>query len=130
MTARGGRQGGGFGSAAGHVFLTNDAPGACFLNGNPTVMLVSDGIRLDVTLGAPNPATPELLLAPGGSAILIVYWSNWCGQPPGPLDVEVTLAGGAGELTGPFNEPAYVPDCNDSMRPSTLNVVEAYIPGF
>jgi hypothetical protein len=135
LTARGGREGGGFvGEAEGGVLLTNIGTASCILSGNPSVvMLSSDGSQLDVEAAPPtNPAFPPVLLQPKGLATLIVYWSNWCGSPPGPLQIRITLSGDEGTLTGPFDGPPnydFVPACRDSSQPSTLTVTHAYYAG-
>ena len=135
LTARGGRQGGGLvGEAQGAVLLTNIGTTSCSLSGNPSVaMLKSDGSQLDVEAAPPtNPALPPVLLQPRGSATLIVYWSNWCGGPPGQLQIRITLSGNEGTLTGPFDGPPnydFVPACRDSSQPSMLTVTQAYYAG-
>jgi hypothetical protein len=133
LTAHGGRQGGGFaGIAQGAVFLTNAGATSCTLSGILSVALLSSGgSQLNVEAASPtNPALAPVLIQPTGSATLIVYWSNWCGSPPGPLHIRITLAGNKGTLTGPFDGPPnYVPVCRDSTQPSTLSVVDAYYEG-
>lgn len=135
LSARGGREGGGFlGEAQGAVFLTNIGTTACSLSDNPSVALLqSDGSQLDTEAAPPtNPALPPVLLQPMRSATLIVYWSNWCGSAPGALQIRITLWGNRGALTGPFDGPpnyAFVPACRDSSQPSTLSVVHAYYLG-
>lgn len=135
LTAHGGRQGGGFvGEAEGTVILTKTGSSACTLSGNPTVALIaSDGSQLNVQAAPPtNAASPPVLLQSTGSATLIVYWSNWCGSRPGPLQIRITLAGNEGTLTGPFDGPPnydFVPACRDNTQPSTLSVVHAYYQG-
>ena len=135
LAAQGGRKSGGsVGEAEGTVILTNKSGDPCFLRGIPSVTLLrSDGSLLGVESVAPkNPALPPLLLQPTHSAVLVVYWANWCGSPPGPLQVRITPAGGAGSLTGSFDGPPdsdSVPTCTNGNKSSTLTVVHAYGAG-
>lgn len=134
LSVHGGRQGGGaVGEAEGTVLLTNTGPAPCALSGDPSVsLLASGGSPLDVAAAPPaNPALPPVLLGSMGSATLIVYWSNWCGSPPGPLSIRITLPGDGGTVTGPFNGPPnydFVPACLGN-GPSALTVVHAYYSG-
>jgi len=133
LRARGGRQGGGFvGEALGQVVLTNAGPGTCVLSGTPSVaLLTAGGQPLSATaLPADLQVNQPRLLRPGASGGLDLYWSNWCGAAPGPLDVAVTLAGDATAVTGPFNGPPgydFVPACRDATQPSTLTVTGAFV---
>lgn len=61
-----------------------------------------------------------------------MYWANWCGRPPGPVWIRVTLPTG-GVVTGPFNGPPdynFVPPCVQHGQPSTVAVINAYGPGL
>jgi hypothetical protein len=83
---------------------------------------------------SPVPFSHTVVLAPGQprAAWLQVYWGNWCGPPPGHLRLQISLANGRGTLTIPFDGPPdghYVPVCLARGRPSTLAVIDAYIPG-
>jgi hypothetical protein len=130
LSAHGGRQGGGYvGVAEGTVVLTNQTTSECVLTGLPTVILLSaEGQLLDVKENAAtNPVTFSVLLEPGLSAYLIVYWTNWCAPLPGPLQVEVVLPQGKGVVVGDFNIPAFVPACIRDSQPSTLEVAHAYL---
>jgi len=133
LRARGGRQGGGFvGEALGQVVLTNAGPGTCVLSGTPSVALLTAGRQpLPATaLPADLQVNRPRLLRPGASGGLDLYWSNWCGAAPGPLDVAVTPAGDATPVTGPFDGPPgydFVPACRDAAQPSTLTVTDAFV---
>ena len=121
----GGRQGGGFGTALGSVQLTNVGTGSCVLSGLPGVVLASsNGVALSTSTVAPqSPRTNPLVVGPGGTGEFDFDWSNWCGPPPGPLDIEVTVAGANTARSGPFDGPPaydYVPVCENSLQPSTL----------
>lgn len=135
FAAQGGRQGGGAeGVAEGTVILTNESGEPCVLSDNPSVSLSrSDGSSLDVQAASPrNPALPPVLVQPSDSAVLIVEWANWCGSPPGPLQIQVTFAENGGNVTGSFDGPPnynFVPACTNSTQPSTLAVVDAYYAG-
>jgi Protein of unknown function (DUF4232) len=135
LHARGGRQGENMG-AHGDIWFTNIGPRPCILRGIPRItMLRADGSPLAVRReGSPQPFSHTVVLAPGKprAAWLEVYWSNWCGPPPGPLRLQISLAGGRGTLTSTFDGPPdgrYVPVCLAHDRPSTLAVIDAYIPG-
>ncbi len=86
----------------------------------------SRGIRLNVHELKPTKTNPSILLRAKRSATLILYWNNWCRTNPGPLRISITLAGGAGMTSGPFNGPPNyiaVPGCVNKASPSTLNLV-------
>jgi Protein of unknown function (DUF4232) len=130
LTVHGGRQGES-GTALGTVVLTNVGADTCVLSGQPVVALATTaGHVLSVlTLPPQSPRTSPLLVRPDRAGQLDVDWSNWCAPPPGPLDVDVTVAGSSTTLVGPFDgPPAYdlVPPCQDSTRPSTLTLVSAF----
>jgi len=137
LRSRGGRQGENLG-AHGDIWFTNTGPLPCVLRGIPRVRLLrADGSLLAVHR-AHSPAPPfnhTVVLAPGKphAAWLEVYWSNWCGPPPGPLHLQISLAHGRGTLTIPFDGPPdgdYIPVCVAPGQPSTLGVIDAYVPGF
>ena len=133
LRAQGGRQGGGaVGVAEATVVLTNEGSSPCVLSGIPSVaLLAAGGHPLSVSTAAPSHSQSNpVLVAPGASGDLIFYWSNWCGAPPGPLDVAVTPAGSASAVTGPFDGPPnydYVPTCLDASQASTVMVTDAYV---
>lgn len=132
LTVQGGRQGAPFGTAVGSIGLTNIGTGSCVLSGAPTVVLTSNGGRpLSLSAVAPaSPRTSPLVVDPGETGHLEVAWSNWCGQRPGPLDVEVTVAGAKAPVSGPFNGPPaydFVPRCQNSSQPSTLTLMGAFM---
>jgi len=135
LQARGGRQGENLG-AHGDIWFTNTGSRPCILRGIPRITLVSaDGAPLAVHRArSPVPFSHAVVLAPGKprAAWLEVYWSNWCGPPPGPLHLRISLANGRGTLTSTFDGPPdgrYVPRCLAHGRPSTLAIIDAYIPG-
>ena len=132
LNVHGGRQGGGFvGVALGTIVLTDTSSHACVLSGIPSVtLLTAMGMALAIATVPPvSQADSTAFLEPGASATLDVEWSNWCGAPPGPLDVEITPAGGRASERGPFNgPPSYdlVPVCRDATQASTLTVSSSY----
>jgi len=135
LHARGGRQGENMG-AHGDIWFTNVGPHPCILRGIPRVTLLgTDGRPLAVRPArSPVPFSHAVVLAPGRphAAWLEVYWSNWCGMPPGPLRLQISLAHGRGTVTSTFDGPPdgrYVPRCLAHGRPSTLAIIDAYIPG-
>jgi len=120
----------------GDIEFTNIGSGPCILRGLPTVTIVrADGTSLPVRLvRVPTLQLRPVVLAPGrpDAADLVVFWANWCGHRPGPLRVRVTLPVG-GVATGPFDGPPdydYVPRCARPGLPSTLSVLDAYLPGL
>jgi hypothetical protein len=122
--------------AHGDIEFTNVGSGPCILSGLPQVAIVqADGTSLPVQLVlAPDLSLSPVVLPSGrlDAADLVVFWANWCGPPPGPLSVRVTLATG-GVVTGPFNGPPdynFVPDCVGSGEPSTVSVTDAYAAGL
>ena len=128
LSVHGGRQAGGLvGVALGTAVFTNTGTRACVLSGIPSVTLVtSGGSALAITTVPPvSQASSAVLLKPGTTAGLNIDWANWCGAPPGPLDVEITPAESTTSVSGPFNgPPSYdlVPACRDATQPSTLTV--------
>jgi hypothetical protein len=136
LRIRAGREGEG-GGAHGDIEFTNAGARPCVLRGVPQVAVVQTGGKpLPVRLErAPGLSPGPVVLPPGvlDAADLVVFWANWCGRPPGPLSVRVTLPAGGGVVTGPFNGPPddnAVPQCPSPGHPSTISVVEAYGPGL
>lgn len=135
LRIRGGRQGENQG-AHGDIEFTNIGSRPCVLRGLPRVAIVqANGKSLPVRLvRVPNLSLSPVVLPPGSpdAADLVVYWANWCGRPPGPLSVRITLPAG-GVVTGPFNGPPdynLVPPCPSPGQPSTISVIDAYGPGL
>lgn len=130
VRAHGGRQGAS-GQAQGTVDFTNIGATDCILEGVPAgiQLIQADGTPLDVGVSPPQqPGGPPVVLPPGvpDAADIVVYWSNWCGQPPGPLTIRLDLGGGRGEVSAPFDGPPaydYVPRCDQPSQGSTLRVV-------
>ena len=123
------------GGAHGDIEFTNVGSRPCVLRGLPRVAIVAaDGKPLPVRLvRAPNLSLSPAVLAPGtlNAADLVVFWANWCGRPPGPLSVWITLPAGGGVVTGPFNGPPddnFVAECPGRGQPSTISVIVAYGP--
>lgn len=125
LSAKGGRQGGGFQTAHGDVELKSIAPPDCFLGEVPSKISLtrSDGKALDVRYEPGKASGQRLLLSPSGVADLIVSWANWCGSSPGPLWIRISLPNGDGVIDAPFDGPPdydYVPGCSNRSQPSTL----------
>jgi hypothetical protein len=123
-------QGGGFaGNSHIGVILSNVSARACLLSGQPALSLVrGDGSVLPVSI-TPRFASQlvTVLLTPqlGNAAELGANWSNWCGPPPGPLRLRITLPDQAGAIDVPFiNE--FSPACIDATGPSVLSLLDAY----
>jgi Protein of unknown function (DUF4232) len=131
LRIRAGRQGENEG-ADGDIEFTNVGSRSCVLRGLPRLTIVrADGESLPVRLARAASLSLSPVVLPAGkrdAADLVVYWANWCGRPPGPLSVRVTLPAG-GVVTGPFNGPPdynFVPDCIQRGQPSTISVIDAY----
>jgi Domain of unknown function (DUF4232) len=125
------------GGAHGDIEFTNTGSRPCALRGLPQLAIVqARGIPLPVRLiRAQDLSLSPVVLPPGAldAADLVVFWANWCGRPPGPLSVRVTLPAGGGLIAGPFNGPPdykFVPQCTDSGQPSTISVTDAYRQGL
>jgi len=132
VSVRGGRMGGGTGTAHVDLFFTNFGPGACTLAGAPISIAFFrvDGSQLSIATLAPDPNATggaPAVLAPGmpDAASVAFNWSNWCGAAPGPLHVRLTIPGG-GTLTGPLDGPPesnFVPRCDQPTEPSGLELL-------
>ena len=130
LEVRGGRMGGGTGTAQGDIYFTNVGPTPCSLSGEPKriELLRADGSDLAITAQGPETTPgPPATLAPGtrDAASLAFNWANWCGKAPGPLRVRITLltlrAGDS--VMGPFDGPpgyAFVPRCDQPSQPSFM----------
>ncbi len=123
--------------AHGDIEFTNVGSRPCVLRGLPQAAIVRAGGKpLPVRLvRAPNLSLSPAVLAPGtlNAADLVVFWANWCGRPPGPLSVRITLPAGGGVVTGPFDGPPdynFVPECFSRGQPSTIAVIDAYGTGL
>lgn len=134
LRIKAGRQGEN-GGAHGDIEFINTGARSCVLRGLPVVRIVQAGAApLPVRLvRAHGLWLSPAVLPPGrpGAADLIVFWSNWCGPRPGPLRVQITLPTGD-VVTGPFDGPPdydYVPRCDSPALPSTISVIDAYVPG-
>ncbi len=134
LRIRAGRQGESL-AAHGDIEFTNVGSRPCVLRGLPAVTIIgAAGTPLPVrSRPATVPRLKTVVLPPGklDAADLVVIWANWCGHRPGPLTVKVTLPAG-GVVTGPFDGPPdydYVPRCVNPGQPSTLSVLDAYLPG-
>lgn len=135
LRIRAGREGESEG-AHGDIEFTNLGSRPCILRGLPRLAIVhADGKALPVRpVLAPNLSLNPVVLPSRlvDAADLVVYWADWCGRPPGPLSVRITLPAG-GVVTGPFNGPPdynLVPDCIQHGQPSTASVIDAYGPGL
>lgn len=63
------------------------------------------------------------------AALLTLSWQNWCGDAPGPLELEIVLPAAAGTVVAPFDGPPdydYLPTCQSSIQPSIVEVQGAY----
>lgn len=134
LNAQGGRQGGGFGEAAGLIEFTDTGAKPCMLQGVPILQLMNAaGQALAVPSGS-RLSTATVQLDPGGKdhAYLIVYWDNWCGSAPGPLTMRIALTNGGRAVLAPFDGPPYynyVPLCTRPGQASTLQVVSGFHSG-
>lgn len=133
---RGGRQGGGFQTAAAAVEITNVGTTPCLLAGVPKVELLNTSgkalpVQQPAQKASPNVTVNDVVLTPlGGTASLLLSWRNWCGGNPGPLRVTLTLPAGD-QTTGDFDGPPdydYVPGCTQASQPSSIEIVSAYTP--
>ena len=126
------------GSLVGGVDLRNTGRTACSLLGWPQASFTGTAARTThwrVRDLAHSPEPPDVLadppgslraLAPGKSATVSLFWSNWCGpgsRPAGgpgtpPAGLRLRLPGGT-SLVVPL---ARAPRCDDKQAPSTLSV--------
>jgi Domain of unknown function (DUF4232) len=126
------------GSLAGGVNLMNVGSTPCSLLGRPTVSFTgaaAASVQLTVNKMARSPAPPDVLadprgslraLAPGKSASVSLWWSNWCGPgstptgSPGavPDGLELVFAGWT-SLVVPLGQ---APRCDAPQYPSSLTV--------
>ena len=129
LSIHGGRQGGGGPGAHGDVIVTNTGTKSCLMSGLPAVTLISHlGLPLSITAVPPTNELTPTTLKPGAAADLVIFWSNWCAEPPGALQIRLTLPSG-GAVTGPFNGPPdynYVPGCLSPGQPSNIKITYAY----
>lgn len=130
LRVRGGRAGGGTGTAHADLFFTNAGAAPCSLSGEPSSVefLTASGAPLRITPTGPLPdAVPPAVLVPGvrDAASVAYNWSNWCGRAPGPLRVRVGLPSGgsiSGSLDGP-PEGTFVPRCDHPESASALQLL-------
>ena len=126
------------GSLVGGVDFRNAGPSSCALVGHPTVAFVGAAAaqeRWQVQLLAASPAPPDVLadppgslraLAPGKSASVALFWSNWCGPGAAPTGSPGTppdaLSFGLGSGTMVVVPLTRAPRCDAPQDPSTLSV--------
>ena len=137
LSAQGGREGESMGAHV-DILLRNTGAAACVLRGAPVAarLFRRDGSALPTTLATDpsNLVNKAVLLKQHGQNVadLVLYWGNWCGPAPGPLQIQVTLPDGRGTVAGALNGPPdydYVPQCLQPTQPSTLQIVAAYSAG-
>jgi hypothetical protein len=127
LAVHGGRQGSPFQSVEGTVAVVNVSTFRCVAHvGTPFSLIQNDGVRLELHELTPMKAIPSIVLRAKRSTVLILSWNNWCRAHPGPLAISITLAGGAGVVSGPFHGPPNynaVPGCINHADPSSLKLV-------
>lgn len=135
LSVHGGREGENMGAHM-DVLLRNKGAAACVLRGLPVAarLVPRDGsvLATRLTTVSSNLVKQAVLLKPRGqnAGDLLLYWGNWCGPAPGPLQIKLTLPGGRGTVSGSINGPPdydYVPQCIQPNQPSTLQILAAYL---
>jgi hypothetical protein len=123
------------GSLAGGVDLTNDGRRACALLGRPVVSFLGATEPVMVKAAAPQTGPDDALLdppgslralAPGKTAFVSLWWSNWCGRGanaggragPPPRAIRLGLPGGTAVVL-PLRRASR---CDDPHVPSTVQV--------
>lgn len=125
--------GGATGSAAGGVTLINLWANPCRL-GAPTSVVLRDASGATIATDPSPPAQSVVGIAPGGTAVGILVWDNWCrpAAPAGPLRVALTMTLGADAGTTQATLESEVndlqtgsptPRCDTPSAPSTVGVV-------
>lgn len=116
------------GSLVGGVDLRNAGTRACSLLGWPTASFAGGGAtteRWQVKRLTASPTPLDVLadppgslraLQPGKSAGVSLFWSNWCGAPPGALVLRLSSG------TSVSVPAAQAPRCDAPQYPSTLSV--------
>lgn len=134
LSAHGGREGENMGAHM-DVLLSNEGSAACVLKGLPTaVRLVHEEgsvVNTKLTIDPSRLVQAPVLLKPHAqnAGDLVLYWNNWCGPAPGPLQIQITLPGGRGTVSASVNGPPgydYVPQCLQPKQASTLQILAAY----
>jgi hypothetical protein len=131
LRVRGGRQGGGFGTASVEIQIVNvgnqrcalPSPSALAVVGKAGEQLPIEVLSLDTAAGA-----SAISLAPRAQATLPLSWQNWCGPRSGSLRVQLAFARD-GTTTGPFDGPPdynYWPNCITRTKHSMLQVLGPY----
>jgi hypothetical protein len=120
-------------AASADILIVNRGHAACTISGVPMVSILrKPAERLPVTYSVPRKVRirPLTLRAGRGNRALIhLVWLNWCGRPPGSLNVAVSLPHTHGRLVGSFDGPPaydFVPSCLSAKRASTLTLFTAY----
>jgi Protein of unknown function (DUF4232) len=113
------------GSLVGGVDVRNAGAAPCSLLGYPRVSFTgAASVRWRLKLLAASPAPLDVLadppgslraLAPGKSASVAIFWSNWCGAPPDALSLGI----GGARIAVPI---ARAPRCDSPQFPSTVSV--------
>ena len=120
--------GGATGSMAGGASVINLSSNPCTVAGKPAIELL-DSRGAGIATGSPpegSPTSPLVVLQPGGTAGVIVVWSNWCGNTPSrPLSIRLTMPADAGRLTAEVRDEdpgasGSLPRCDSPGSGSTV----------
>jgi hypothetical protein len=114
------------GSLVGGIALRNAGSVPCSLVGTPHISFAgAAGAHWRIKRLARSAEAPDVLadppgslraLAPGKSAAITLFWSNWCGRPPAGFAVRL---GGGTTLVAPV---AHAPRCDAPRYPALLSV--------
>ena len=115
------------------ITLTNKSKNPCALTNPPKVTLLNDSQEpLDVQVSdAPGdqtpPATSQMELAPGESAIVSLVWRNAC-QPLPNDSLTMRLELSAGQNLDVISKLLSEPRCDNKTEPSTLMIAPYSYP--
>jgi hypothetical protein len=107
------------GLSAGALSVTNESSSACELTAFPVLHLLNSAGEVIAGEVYPNYAKLDLTIQPGsaGAKVAELYWQNWCGINPRPLQVSLVLPNGGGSVNAPYGDAATpLPSCSGSSN--------------
>lgn len=109
------------GLSGGLLSVTNKSANACELRAFSTLQLVSKTGMVIAGEASQDHGAINVTMEPGvGEAnVTPVFWQNWCGPDPRPVQVSIVLPNGGGTILSDYGDGStYLPSCLIPSKPS------------